>query len=73
MKFDQNLKSHQRVIYEKINQIRDKYGYRKVEVENFSLGFEEISMINDDCSGLAKELNKIYENVKENYKDINEI
>ncbi len=73
MKFDQNLKSYQRVIYEKINQIRDKYGYRKVEVENFSLGFEEISMINDDCSGLAKELNKIYENVKENYKDINEI
>ena len=73
MKFDQNLKSHQRVIYEQINQIREKYGYRKVEVENFSLGFEEISMINDDCSGLAKELNKIYENVKENYKDINEI
>ena len=73
MKFDQNLKSYQRVIYEQINQIREKYGYRKVEVENFSLGFEEISMINDDCSGLAKELNKIYENVKENYKDINEI
>jgi hypothetical protein len=73
MKFDQNLKSHQRVIHEQINQIREKYGYRKVEVENFSLGFEEISMINDDCSGLAKELNKIYENVKENYKDINEI
>ena len=73
MKFDQNLKSYQRVIYEQINQIREKYGYRKVEVENFSLGFEEISMINDDCSGLAKELNKIYENVKENYKEINEI
>ena len=73
MIFDQNLKSYQRVIYDQINKIREEYGYRKVDVENFSLGFEEISMINDDCSGLAKELSKIYENVKDTYNDVNEI
>ena len=37
------------------------------------LGFEEIAVINDDCSKLEKEMSNIHEKIKENYKDVDSL
>ena len=71
--FDENLKTKYNEIYQKINQFRENIKYDKVEINNLSLGFEEIAVINDDCSKLEKEMSNIHEKIKENYKDVDSL
>ena len=71
--FDQNLKTKYNEIYQKINQFRENIKYDKVKINNLSLGFEEIAVINDDCSKLEKEMSNIHEKIKENYKDVDSL
>ena len=68
--FDQSLKSKYKEIYELINQYRQSIHYDKVNVNNISLGFEEITVINNDCTKLEEEMSNIYEKIKDNYKEI---
>ena len=67
---DDNLKKYHKIIYEQINQIREKYNFPKVDLTILSLGYEEIDTINEDCSDLAKELNNIFEKYKESFNEI---
>ena len=67
---DDNLKRYYKIIYEQINQIREKYNFQKVDLTILSLGYEEIDTINKDCSDLAKELNNIFEKYNESYSEI---
>ena len=71
--FDENLKTKYNEIYQKINQFRENIKYDKVKINNLSLGFEEIAVINDDCSKLEKEMSNIHEKIKENYKDVDSL
>ena len=71
--FDENLKTKYNEIYQKINQFRENVNYDKVNINNLSLGFEEIAVINDDCSKLEKEMSNIHEKIKENYKDVDSL
>ena len=71
--FDENLKTKYNEIYQKINQFRENIKYDKVEINNLSLGFEEIAVINDDCSKLEKEMSNFHEKIKENYKDVDSL
>jgi hypothetical protein len=71
--FDENLKTKYNEIYQKINQFRENIKYEKVDVNDLSLGFEEIAVINDDCSKLEKEMSNIHEKIKENYKDVDSL
>ena len=64
---DQNLKKIYKDIYDKINQYRQSINYDKVAVNNINLGFEEIVIINNDCSKLENEMSKIFEVIKNNY------
>ena len=71
--FDENLKTKYNEIYQKINQFRENIKYDEVKTKNLSLGFEEIAVINDDCSKLEKEMSNIHEKIKENYKDVDSL
>ena len=71
--FDENLKTKYNEIYQKINQFRENIKYDKVKINNLSLGFEEIAVINDDCSKLEKEMSNFHEKIKENYKDVDSL
>ena len=71
--FDENLKTKYNEIYQKINQFRENIKYEKVDINDLSLGFEEIAVINDDCSKLEKEMSNIHEKIKENYKDVDSL
>ena len=71
--FDENLKTKYNEIYQKINQFRENIKYDKVKINNLSLGFEEIAVINDDCSKLEKEMSNIHEKIIENYKDVDSL
>lgn len=71
--FDENLKTKYNEIYQKINQFRENIKYEKVNINDLSLGFEEIAVINDDCSKLEKEMSNIHEKIKENYKDVDSL
>ena len=71
--FDENLKTKYNEIYQKINQFRENIKYDKVKINNLSLGFEEIVVINDDCSKLEKEMSNIHEKIIENYKDVDSL
>ena len=68
--YDQSLKQVYKEIYQKINQFRQENNYAEVDPLNIYLGFEEIIIINDDCSKLENEMGKIYENIKNNYDEI---
>ena len=71
--FDENLKTKYNEIYQEINQFRENIKYDKVKINNLSLGFEEIAVINDDCSKLEKEMSNFHEKIKENYKDVDSL
>ena len=71
--FDENLKTKYNEIYQKINQFRENIKYEKVDINDLSLGFEEIAVINDDCSKLEKEMSNFHEKIKENYKDVDSL
>ena len=71
--FDENLKTKYNEIYQKINQFRENIKYDEVKTKNLSLGFEEIAVINDDCSKLEKEMSNFHEKIKENYKDVDSL
>ena len=71
--FDENLKTKYNEIYQKINQFRENIKYDKVKINNLSLGFEEIAVINNDCSKLEKEMSNFHEKIKENYKDVDSL
>ena len=71
--FDQNLKKVYKDIFEKINQFREEKNYSQIDALNIYLGFEEIIIINDDCSKLENEMGKIYEEIKKYYDEINNL
>ena len=71
--FDQNLKRLYKQIFATINNYREKIEYPKVNPDNIHLGLEEILIINEDTSKLGKEMINIYENIKENYNEINSL
>ena len=71
--FDQNLKSLYKQIFATINNYREKIEYPKINPDNIHLGLEEILIINEDTSKLGKEMINIYENIKENYNEINSL
>ena len=60
-------------IFEKINQFREEKNYSQIDALNIYLGFEEIIIINDDCSKLENEMGKIYEEIKKYYDEINNL
>ena len=71
--FDQNLKRLYKQIFATINNYREKIEYPKINPDNIHLGLEEILIINEDTSKLGKEMINIYENIKENYNEINSL
>ena len=71
--FDQNLKRLYKQIFATINNYREKIEYPKINSDNIHLGLEEILIINEDTSKLGKEMINIYENIKENYNEINSL
>ena len=72
-KNSQNLKKVYKDIFEKINQFREEKNYSQIDALNIYLGFEEIIIINDDCSKLENEMGKIYEEIKKYYDEINNL